>query len=219
MYPNLENILRPIGHKEGRTVKLAILMTLLVGGLGISFVKRGMTWENDRRAFLMLGALAALYLAAIPLGRLRTWRTLQKLCSRFSAAQLQRIELECTEATPIRGVVVTSRVLAGEMTLLPIAEIVWIHEQNTVQKAGVATINELIVVDKERKQHRLMLSVKAGPFRQADAEAVREIVTRLRKHSPGIFFGNDKELTRRFRTDFAGMVAHVEQRAAEMSER
>lgn len=43
MYQNLENVLKPIGHKEGRTLKLTAVMVLALGILVVIFVSRGVT--------------------------------------------------------------------------------------------------------------------------------------------------------------------------------
>ena len=211
MYQNLENVLKPFGHKEGRTLKLAAVMVLALGVLAVIFVSRGVTWESDKRSIILVGALAVFFIVAIPLGRLRTRQNLRKNFDRFTEAQLRRMDMDCGDTTPICGVVVTSYALACEKNLIPISDIVWIYEQNSTQR-GVATINYLIVIDKNHKQHLVPLSVKAGPFRKADQEAVREIEAQLLRHSPGIYCGYSKVIVHMYRKNFAGMVAHVEEK-------
>lgn len=215
MYQNLENVLKPIGHKEGRTLKLVALMILSLGILAVIFVSRGVTWESDKRSILLVGALAVFYIVAIPLGRLRTRQNLRKNFARFTEAQLRRMDMECGDTTPICGVVVTSCALACEKNLIPIPDIVWVYEQNGTQR-GVVTINSLIVIDKDHKQHQVPLSVKAGPFRKANQEAVREILEQLRRYSPGIYYGYSKGNVQMYRQNFAGMVAHVEGKLPQM---
>ena len=90
MYQNLENVLKPIGHKEGRTLKLTAVMVLALGILVVIFVSRGVTWESDKRSIILVGALAVFFIIAIPLGRLRTRRNLRKNFDRFTEAQLLR---------------------------------------------------------------------------------------------------------------------------------
>lgn len=210
MYQNLENILKPIGHREGRALKLMALMILLIGILIFLLLESGATWENNKRSFLMIGALAVFYIAAIPLGRIRTRRKLQKNFAHFTDGQLQRIELECAGTEPVCGVMVTSLALAFELHLIPIPDIVWIYEQNSTQR-GVATMNNLVVVDKDQRSYRILLSTKAGPLRKADPEAVRRIMEQLHRYSPGIYFGYNRDMVRMYRQNFADMAAHVKE--------
>ena len=214
MYQNLENMIKPFGHKEGRTLKLTAVMVLALGILVFMFVKDGVSWERDKRMIITAGGLAVFFLAAIPLGRLRTRRNIRKRFERFTEAQLRRMDMECGDMAPICGVVVTSHALACENNLIPIPDIVWVYEQNTTQK-GVATLNSLIVIDKNHKQHLVPLSVEAGPFRKANQEAVREIEEQLLRHSPGIYLGYSKDIVQLYRKDFSGMLAHVEGKSAQ----
>ena len=214
MHKNLKNILKPVGHKEGRTLKLAAVMVLALGVLAVIFVSMGVTWENDRRLITLVGTLAVFYIAAIPLGMLRTRQNLRKNFDRFTEAQLRQMDMEYQNTTPICGVVVTSYALACEKNLIPISDIVWVYEQNTTQ-SGVVTLNCLIVIDKNHKQHLVPLSAKAGPFRKANQEAVQEIEARLLRHSPGIYCGYSKEIVQMYRKNFAGMIAHVEEKLSQ----
>lgn len=215
MYSNLENVLKPSAQRDGRGLKLAALMILLLGILAFLFVNSGITWESGKRSILLAGGLAVAYLVAIPLGRFRTRRNIRKSFARFTEAQLRRMDMECGDMTPICGVVVTSHALACEGHLIPISDIVWIYEQNSTQK-GIATLNYLIVIDKGKRHHWILLSTKAGPGRRADGKAVGEIVKGLRRHSPEIYYGYSKDIARLYRKDFAGMVAYVEESAAKL---
>ena len=218
MYQNLENVLKPFGHREGRTLKLTIGMLILLGILNFMLVNSGATWESDKRSFILLEALAIFYIAAIPLGRIRTQWNIGKNFDRFTEAQLQQMDKECGDKTLICGIVVTSHALVCERHLIPISDIIWIYEQNST-KRGVATINYLIVVDKRQKQHWIPLSVKAGPLRKADPEALRKIKEQLLQRSPGIYFGYSKDIQRMYRENFAGMIAYVEENFIQMHDR
>ncbi|MBQ3105532.1 MAG: hypothetical protein IJC59_06710 [Lachnospiraceae bacterium] len=218
MYQSLENVLKPFGHKEGRTLKLAAVMLLLLCILAVLFINRGASKESDLSSLLPVGVLAMVYVVAIPLGRLRTRQNLRKNFARFTEAQLQRMDMDCADTIPICGIVVTSYALACEENLIPISDIVWVYEQNST-KRGVATINYLIVIDKNHQQYQIPLSVKAGPFRKADPEAVGRIKEQLLKRSPGIYCGYNAEIVEIYRKNFAGMVARVEEESARLQRR
>lgn len=210
MYPNLENALKPFAMKEGRTVKLILLMSLLLGLLSFLAINSGASWESDKEMFLVIGGFAIVYLIALPTGRMMASRRMKKLLEGFSEEKLHRIELECAQMKPICGVIVTSHALISEMNLIPVSDIVWIYEQNNTIK-GAATMNFLKLVDKNQKNHRILLSTKAGPFRKANQESVHKIEELLRKYNPGFYWGYSKELAKMYRKDFTGMVARVEE--------
>jgi len=215
MYPNLNQILKPPAQREGRTMTLTAVMILLIGYLVFSAVRSGATWENDKRLFLLVAVVAASYILAVPLGRLRTRRNVRKSFARFTESQLNRMDMECGDREPLCGIVVTSHALVGEGHLIPIEDIVWIYESSKTQNKGVATINELVVTDKNRKQHRVPMSIKAGPFRKVAPEIVAEIAEQLLKRSPGIYCGYSAA-AHLYRRDFAGMAAHVAEKYARL---
>lgn len=208
MYRNLEQVLKPYAQREGRIMKLTVVVSLAIGYLVFWSVYNGVTWENDRDLLLLIAGLALCYILSIPLGRLLTRRNIRKQFARFTDAQLRRIDMECADREPLCGIVVTSHALAGEKNLIPIEDIVWVFEKNATQGA-IATINELVVVDKNRKQRSVPMSVKAGPFRKVAPEVMEKIMGQLQKYSPGIYCGYHAGL-QPYRDDFAGMLAHVE---------
>jgi len=215
VYQNLKQILKPPAQREGRTMKLTAVMILLISYLVFMAVRSGATWEKDKRLFLLIAVLAVSYILAVPLGRLRTRRNMRKSFARFTGSQLNRMDMECGDKAPLCGIVVTSHALAGEGHLIPIEDIVWIYESSKTQNKGVATINELVVTDKNRKQHRVPMSIKAGPFRKVAPEVVAEIAEQLRKHSPGIYCGYSAG-AQLYRSDFAAMAAHVAEEYAQL---
>lgn len=210
MYPNLENLLTPFAMKKGRIFKIFLLMIFVVGLLLFLLIQSGVTWETDRNIFLIIGAFVVFYLVAFPLVPVLTRRRVKKLLETYSKEQLHRMELECGQREPICGLAITSQALVSEMSIIPISDIVWIQQQNRTIK-GAATMNLLTVIDKKKKEHRLLLSTKVGPFRKANKEAMQTIEEMIRKYSPGIYWGISKELTKMYRNNFSEMVAHVEQ--------
>ena len=209
MYPNIENHLKPFAMKEGRSLKLFLCMFFLMGLLSFLVVRFGDGLDKEKKIFVAVAALSLLYLIALPVGRIRTNRKIKSIMDGYGREQLHRIELECTQIDTICGLAITSQAIISEMSMIPIADIVWIRQQNDTIK-GVATMNFLIVVDKEKKQHRIFLSTKAGPFRSANSHSLQKIEERIRKYSPGIYWGNSKELQKMYRNNFPEMVAHVQ---------
>ena len=218
MYRNLMQLLKPPAQREGRPVALTAVMILLLGCLVFMAVRSGADWEQNRRQLLLIAVLAVSYILAVPLGRLRTRQKVRKSFARFTEDQLSRMEMECADTTPLCGIVVTSHALAGEGHLIPIEDIVWIYESSKTQNKGVATVNELVVTDRNRRQHRVPMSIKAGPFRKVAPEIVAEIAEQLLKQSPGIYCGYSAG-AKLYRSDFAGMAAHVAEEYARINSR
>lgn len=209
MYPHIENQLKPFSMKEGRSLKLFALMVFLMGFLAFLVIRFGDGLDKDKKIFVAITALSLLYLIALPIGRIRINQKIKRIMDGYSKEQLHRIELECAQLDALCGIVITSQAIISEMCMIPIADIVWVQQQNDTIK-GIATMNFLVVIDKTKKHHRIFLSTKAGPLRRANSDTLQGIEERIRKYNPGIYWGNDKELQRMYRNNFPAMVSHVQ---------
>ena len=151
---------------------------------------------------------------SIPLGQWSQRKVMRRQFSRFSEAELERIDRFLETAEPIRGITVTPDALIGAGVMVPVQHLVWIFIRSRTQQMA-ATIQEMIAVTDDKAEHSLYLGVRPGPFRQADQEAVREITRQLLQHRPGLFVGHSEENQRLYRENFAGMAAAAGRSAAQ----
>ncbi|MBQ9990349.1 MAG: hypothetical protein IJP31_05330 [Lachnospiraceae bacterium] len=216
MYPNLEKVVNPYVKKKGREIKLLLLISILLSFLCFLLIYVGVTWESDKEVFLLFGGLEVLCITVIHVVRVLAFRRAKKLFQGFSEGQLHQMELECAEMQPILGIAVTSQTLISEMSMIPISDIVWVYQRN-LTFSGVATMNTLVVADKNEKMHSILLSIKPGPFRSADKKSVEKILELIRRHSPRVYLGYSKELMKKYCNDFPGMVSQLENKMEEVS--
>lgn len=166
--------------------------------------------ENNRSMMLLFAGLAVLLVVLVPLGQWSQKKIGKRLFSQFTEAELERIDRFCERAEPIRGITVTPDALIGAGALVPVQHLVWIFIRSRTQQMA-ATIQEIVAITDDKKEHSVYLGVRPGPFRQADQEAVREITRQLLSYRPGLFVGHSEENQRLYRENFPAMV----QRAGE----
>ena len=212
MYPNIQKAMT-------RNLKKSQKLMMILGPLLFLYLfwwiwySNGRTVdENNRNLLLLFAGMAVLLAVLIPLGQWSQRKVGRRQFSQFTPAQLERIDRFCETAEPIRGITVTPDALIGAGVMVPVARLVWIFIRSRTQQMA-ATIQEIVAVTDDKKEHSVYLGVRPGPFRQADQEAVREITRQLLRHRPGLFIGHSEENQRLYRENFPAMAAAAEQRS------
>lgn len=212
MYPNIR---RAMSCEMKKTQKICAIL------LPICFLylfwwnwrsSGGLSSESSRKFSYLFLLLALLLLASIPLNKWSQKKIAQKQMGQFTEAELARIDRFCETAEPIRGITITPQALIGAGVMVPTEKLVWIFIRSRTQQMA-ATIQEMIAVTADKKEHSVYLGVRPGPFRQADQEAVQEITRQLLTYRPGLFVGHSEENQRLYRENFPAMAAAAEERS------
>lgn len=214
MYPNIQKAMTRNLKKSQKLVVFIGPVLFLYLFWWIWYSNGKVIDENNRGMLLLFAGMAVFLILSIPLGQWSQRKVMRRQFSRFSEAELERIERFLETAEPIRGITVTPDALIGAGVMVPVQHLVWIFIRSRTQQMA-ATIQEMIAVTDDKAEHSLYLGVRPGPFRQADQEAVREITRQLLQHRPGLFVGHSEENQRLYRENFAGMAAAAGRSAAQ----
>lgn len=213
MYPNIQKAMT-------RNLKKSQKLVVFIGPVLFLYLfwwiwySNGKVIDENNRGMLLFAGMAVFLILSIPLGQWSQRKVMRRQFSRFSEAELERIDRFLETAEPIRGITVTPDALIGAGVMVPVQHLVWIFIRSRTQQMA-ATIQEMIAVTDDKAEHSLYLGVRPGPFRQADQEAVREITRQLLQHRPGLFVGHSEENQRLYRENFAGMAAAAGRSAAQ----
>lgn len=214
MYPNIQKAMTRNLKKSQKLVVFIGPVLFLYLFWWIWYSNGKVIDENNRGMLLLFAGMAVFLILSIPLGQWSQRKVMRRQFSRFSEAELERIDRFLETAEPIRGITVTPDALIGAGVMVPVQRLVWIFIRSRTQQMA-ATIQEMIAVTDDKAEHSLYLGVRPGPFRQADQEAVREITQQLLQHRPGLFVGHSEENQRLYRENFAGMAAAAGRSAAQ----
>lgn len=212
MYPNIQKAMT-------RNLKKSQKLMMILGPILFAYLF-WWTWysngkvidENNRSLMILFAGMAALLVVLVPLGQWSQKKVGKKQFAQFTEAELERIDRFCETAVPVRGITVTPDALIGAGVLVPMGRLVWIFIRSRTQQMA-ATIQEMIAVTDDGKEHSLYLGVRPGPFRQADQEAVREITRQILSCRPGVFVGHSEENQKLYRENFPAMAAAAADRS------